>query len=300
MSRELSLAAILGAHRPTEVDMALAGVICYFLKRPLMRTLWRIVAAVLVLGLGASLLAAQRARFGRERFDDEVDIVQSREKTEYAFARLRYDGYRGPGACFGYSKWATDYPKGDRQFMQGVQRLTRLHNRAIEQVVDPESDEVFDWPWLFATEPGSWTFPDEQADRMREYFLKGGFLMVDDFHGSCEWRVFMLAINKLFPGRAVEDLTDEDEIYHVLYDIEERFQISQIGVWRSGRRYEKDGVEAKWRAVRDDKGRIMIAIGHNMDLADAWEWADNPTYAERYSSLAYRVGINYIMYAMTH
>jgi hypothetical protein len=124
--------------------------------------------------------------------------------------------------------------------------------------------------------------------------------MVDDFHGSCEWRVFMLGIRQLFPERPIEDLADQDEIYHLLYDINERFQISQIGVWRSGRRYEKDGVEAQWRAVRDDHGRIMIAIGHNMDLFDALEWADSPTYAERFSSLAYRVAINYLMYSMTH
>ena len=260
----------------------------------------RVLALLVILGFGATLLAMQRGRFQRGRFQDDEELLQSTEKNEYAFARLRYDGYEGPGACFGYSKWTTDYPKADRQFMQGVRRLTRLDNRMIEQVVDPDSDEIFNWPWLFATEPGSWTFTDEQAPRMRDYFLKGGFLMVDDFHGTCEWRVFMLAIRKLFPDRPVEDLADQDEIYHLLYDINERFQISQIGVWRSGRTYEKDGVLAQWRAIRDDHGRIMIAIGHNMDLVDAWEWADSPDYAERFSSLAYRVGINYIMYAMTH
>jgi hypothetical protein len=265
-----------------------------------MKFLLRIAALFLVVGLAGGLLAMQRIRFGRERFRYDEELYQSAERTEFAFARLAYEGYTGPGACFGYSKWGTDYPKGDRQFVQGLKRLTRLDTRAIEQVVDPDTDEVFDWPWLFATEPGSWTFSDSQVQRMRDYFLKGGFLMVDDFHGTCEWRVFMLAVSKLFPGRPVEDLTDQDEIYHLLYDINERFQIAQIGVWRSGRRYEKDGVVAQWRAVRDDSGRIMIAIGHNMDLADAWEWADEPTYAERFSSLAYRVGINYIMYAMTH
>ena len=265
-----------------------------------MKYLPRILAALLILGFGASLLALQRQRFQRGRFDDEEDLVRSSEKSEYAFARLRYDGYDGPGACFGYSKWTTDYPKADRQFMQGVQRLTRLHNRMIEHVVEPDSDELFDWPWLFATEPGSWTFSEEQARRLREYLLKGGFLMVDDFHGTCEWRVFMLGVRRLFPDRVVEDLPAKDEIYHVLYDINERLKIPQIGYWRSGRMYEKDGVEAQWRAVRDDHGRIIFAIGHNMDLADAWEWADSPEYAERYSSQAYRVGINYIIYAMTH
>ena len=263
-----------------------------------MKLLPRIVALLVLVAFSTSLLALQRRRF--PGYGSGEDFRASSERTEFAFARLRYDGYRGPGACFGYSKWTTDYPKADRQFVQGVRRLTRLQTRSVEEVIEPESDELWNWPWLFATEPGSWTFTDEQASRLREYLLKGGFLMVDDFHGTCEWAVFMAGIGKLFPGRPAEDLSNDDEIYHVLYDLDERFQIPQIGYWRSGRTYEKDGFEAKWRAIRDDKGRIMVAIGYNMDLADAWEWADSPQYAERYSGLAYRVGINYIIYAMTH
>jgi hypothetical protein len=262
----------------------------------------RILVPLLAVGLAGSLLAFQRGRF--RGFDPEEDLsaYQSAalERTEWAFARLRYDGYAGPGACFGYSKWTTDYPKADRLLVQGVRRLTRLDTRALEEVVDVDSDEIFNWPWIFATEPGSWVLYGDQVERMREYLLRGGFLMVDDFHGSCEWAVFMASIRKIFPERPVEDLADSDEIYHVLYDIEERFQIPRIGNWMSGRTFEKDGIEAKWRGIRDDNGRIMVAILHNMDLADAWEWADSPQYAERYSSLAYRIGINYIIYSMTH
>ncbi len=264
-----------------------------------MRVFPRILSVFLVLSFGATLLAMQRDQFRRERFQDD-EFLQSTEKSEYAFARLRYDGYRGPGACFGNSKWTTDHPRADRHMMQGVRRLTRIDSRSIEQIVDPNGDEIFDWPWIFATEPGSWTFSGDQVQRMRDYFLKGGFLVVDDFHGTCEWNVFMLAIRKLFPDRPVEDLADQDEIFHSVYDINERFQISQLGVWRSGRTYEKDGVVAAWRGIRDDHGRIMIAIGHNMDLFDALEHADSPEYAERFSSLAYRVVINYLMYSMTH
>ncbi len=267
-------------------------------KRSPMKFLPRILALLVFVTFAASLLALQRGRF--PRYSSGEDFLARREQTEFAFARLRYDGYQGRGACFGYSKWTTDYPKADRQFVQGVRRLTRIHTRSIEEVVEPGSDELFDWPWLFAAEPGSWTFTDLQARRLREHLLKGGFLMVDDFHGRCEWAVFMAGINKVFPGRQVEDLGDDDEIYHLLYDLDQRFQIPQIGYWRSGRTYEKGGYEARWRAILDDTGRIMVAIGYNMDLADAWEWADSPQYAERYSALAYRVGINYIVYAMTH
>jgi hypothetical protein len=107
-------------------------------------------------------------------------------------------------------------------------------------------------------------------------------------------------MRKIFPDRPVEDLANKDEIFHTLYDLDERFQVPGAQFLYTHRIYERDGVEAKWRGVRDDTGRIMVAICHNMDLGDAWEWADNPHYPERYTSLAYRIGVNYLIYSMTH
>jgi hypothetical protein len=98
----------------------------------------------------------------------------------------------------------------------------------------------------------------------------------------------------------VEDLSNSDEIFHVLYDLSDRFQVPGEQYVNTGRTYEKDGYVAKWRAIRDDRGRVMVAICHNMHLGDAWEWADSPEYPERFASLAFRVGINYVIYGMTH
>jgi hypothetical protein len=110
----------------------------------------------------------------------------------------------------------------------------------------------------------------------------------------------MKSMVKVFPDRPVVDIENDDPIFHVLYNLDERFQVPGIATFGTGVTYEYDGVEPKWRAIYDDKGRIMVAICHNMDLGDAWEHADWPEYPERYSSLAYRTGINYIIYAMTH
>jgi hypothetical protein len=96
------------------------------------------------------------------------------------------------------------------------------------------------------------------------------------------------------------DIEDDDPIFHQLYNLHERVQVPGQQFLYTGRTYERDGVEPKWRAVYDDKGRIQVAICHNMDLGDAWEWADDPQYPERYASLAYRIGINYLLYSMTH
>ncbi|MCC6862469.1 MAG: DUF4159 domain-containing protein [Bryobacterales bacterium] len=249
----------------------------------------------------ASLFAFQQRRF--RFFQDEEDNpapipADAHEKTEFVFARLRY--LPGPYARRYYSSWPTDYPKADRQFLQGVRRLTRIHARSMEEVVDLDSDEIFKWPWIYAVETGHWSLTDPQASRLREYLLKGGFLMTDDFHGTYEWEVFMESMQKVFPDRPVEEIDSADPIFHVLYDLSERVQVPGIQYFYSGRPWERDGVEPHWRGIYDDKRRVMVAICYNQDNGDAWEWADHPRYPEKYASQAYRVGINYIIYAMTH
>ena len=257
-------------------------------------------------GIVAGLLAvsAAFAQRGARSFADEEDNptampADAGEKTEWVFGRLRYTS-AGGRRYWGGGSWAIDYPKADRQFVQGVRRLTRLHARSVEEVVDVNTDDMFTVPWIYAVEVGHWTLDDRQAARLRNYLLRGGFLMVDDFHGTEEWSVFMESMQRVFPDRVVTDLENKDAIFHVLYNLDERFQVPGTQMFRSGRIYEKDGVEAKWRAILDDKGRVMVAICHNMDLGDAWEWADHPRYPEHYASMAYRVGVNYIIYAMTH
>lgn len=261
----------------------------------------RVAAAVALIGSIAGALFAFQVGFRSfpyEQDDDAPVPPGANEKTEWAFARLRYPGVRG--RYRGGGSWATDYPKADRQFVQGVRRLTRIDACSAERVVDIDTDEIYNWPWIYGVEVGHWALTDPQCQRLREYLLRGGFLMVDDFHGTWEWEVFMTSLRRVFPDRPVVDLDNRDAIFHVLYDLDDRFQVPGIQYFYSGRTYERDGVEAKWRGIYDDKGRVMVAICHNMDLGDAWEWADHPRYPEHYASLAYRIGINYIIYAMTH
>jgi hypothetical protein len=264
-----------------------------------MRLLSFILIAGLFSGIGCRLLAFQRQVFE----EDETPTLPANasEKAEWTFARLHYRmGNEFGGGFRGFQRWAADYPKADRQFVMGVRRLTRLHARPIEEVVDADSGEMFNWPWIYVEDGGWWTINESQAARMREYLLKGGFLMIDDSHGDYEWDNFMRGMNMILPDRPVEDLTDKDEIFHVVYDLDERFQIPGTRFIWGGRPYTSDSRIPKWRAIRDDNGRIMVAICHNSDVGDAWEWADSPKYPERDASLAYRIGINYIIYGMTH
>jgi hypothetical protein len=221
------------------------------------------------------------------------------EKTEFARARLKCPdigrwGRRG-------MNWTIDYPRSDRHLMAGIRRLTRIHTRSVEEVVDiDDPDEVYNWPFLYAVEVGHWNLSDDECKKLREYLLRGGFLMVDDFHGTMEWEIFMASMSRVFPDRPVVDLGNKDPIFHVLYDLDERFQVPGAQYLYTGREYEKDGYQAEWRGILDDKGRVMVGICHNMDLGDAWEWSDDPRYPEKWASLAYRIAVNYTIYAMTH
>ena len=229
------------------------------------------------------------------------------EKTEWTRARLRY-----PGIGWGYRaerNWTIDYPRSDRHLLQGVRRLTRIQTRSVEQVVDLDgTDDVYNWPMMYAVEVGHWNLPSDQAAQLREFLLRGGFLMVDDFHGSepyrglNEWQVFVASMSKVFPDRPIVDIPDNDPIFHTIYDLDDRFQVPGWQWTRSGITYEKGetGRPPHWRAIYDDKGRIMVAICHNMDLGDAWEWSDDPRYPEKWAGLAYRIAVNYFTYDLTH
>lgn len=259
-----------------------------------------LAAAIALLVLLGGLHAQRRGRMPMFEEDEYVPLPpDADEKTEFVFTRLRYPSFGGSRRAW-RGAWATDYPKADRQFLQGVRRLTRIHSRSVEHVVDLESDEIFDWPWIYAVEVGNWDLDERHAERLREYLLRGGFLMTDDFHGTFQWEVFLASMRRVFPDRPIVEIEDSDPIFHVLYDLDERFQVPGIRYFWSGRTFEEDGIEPRWRGIYDDQDRLMVAICHNMDLGDAWEWADLPEYPENWASLSYRVGVNYIIYAMTH
>ncbi len=264
----------------------------------------RIFAKVLLFAFLAVplLLAAQSYRESGGIIDMDGESFapeDPREKAEWTFTRFHYDLDFEYGR-FRFQRWAADYPKSDRQFTVGVTRLTLVQARSKEHVVDAKNDDLYDWPWLYVEDAGAWKMSEPQAARLREYLLRGGFLMVDDSHGDYEWDTFVAGMHMIFPDRPIEDLENQDEMFHVVYDLDDRVQIPGTRYVWGHRPYTPDSAVPKWRGIRDDKGRIMVAICHNSDVGDAWEWADSPQYPEHAASLAYRIGINYIIYPMTH
>lgn len=235
---------------------------------------------------------------------EEVVAQGAAEKTmrsEFHFARVAFgvDGRRF-GAGRG-EPWLRDWPEAEQHFMQGVRRLTRIDGADDNRQVSLTDDALFDYPVIYAVKVGFWRLSDEEAARLREYLLRGGFLIVDDFHGPSEWAQFAESIQRAFPDRPIVDIPDDDEIFHLLYDLDQRVQIpGRQAVWAGVTWEHPLGVPGYWRGVYDDDGRLLVAINFNMDLGDAWEHADDAFYPEPLTALAYRFGINYVIYSMTH
>lgn len=258
------------------------------LRAPLLRRAPRLLACCLIAPVALGLSADM----------DSPREPAAAPEHEFQLVRLAYSDARSFG--FRRRSWLIDAPEAEVHFLDGVQRLARIDTSSYSVALAPLDDRLFDYPFLYAVEVGHWSLSDPEAQRLREYLLRGGFLMTDDFHGTFEWDIFTTSMSRVFPDRPIVDIDNKDAIFHVLYDLDDRFQVPGIIMFYTGRTYEYDGVEGKWRGIYDDKGRLMVAVCHNMDLGDAWEWADHPQYPEKYASLAYRVGINYIIYAMTH
>jgi Domain of unknown function (DUF4159) len=221
--------------------------------------------------------------------EDPAAMAEAKGK-EFTFARLVYSG----GYGWRYGAWATDAPKADVTFVAGIKRLTNLDVTESHFFIPATSKE------LYAVEVGYLELSQEEAEVLREYLRRGGFLVVDDFHGTYEWANFEEQIRKVFPACKIEEIPLSHPIFHCFFDVEELIQVPGAQMLYSGVTYEKDGYDPHFRGIFDEKGRLVVMINFNSDLGDAWEWADVPYYPEKYSSVAYRLGINYIVYSMTH
>jgi hypothetical protein len=224
-------------------------------------------------------------------------IIEPASLAEFHFVRLQYADNMEFGRR---QRWLTDWPEAETHLLQGVRRLTRLDAQADGESLSIMDERLFDYPWLYAVEVGGWLLNETEAARLRDYLLRGGFLVVDDFHGTLEWAGFVESMQRVFPDRPIVDIPLQDSLFHLVYELEDQVQIPGINVLYSGVTYQRDGYQPHWRGIYDDEGRLMVVINFNMDLGDAWEHADTPEYSLQYTLLAYKYAINYILYAMTH
>ncbi|HWP37900.1 MAG TPA: DUF4159 domain-containing protein [Gemmatimonadales bacterium] len=209
--------------------------------------------------------------------------------------------------------WRTDYPDADANFMRRFEELTTaavsrdsgdIFNHVVVRLTDAE---LFDYPFIFMSDPGTAGFSDQEVERLREYLLRGGFLYVDDFWGNYAWQHWEREIGRVLPPGQypIFDIPLDHPLFHALYDVRKIPQIPSIQFWRgSGGLTSERGAESATphlRGIADPAGRLLVVMSHNTDIADGWEReGEEYEFFHRFSPDAYALAINIVVYAMTH
>lgn len=288
-----------------------------------------LIASVLVSGMAGDLLA-QRG-FGDPRYDNDDrggvpdwENEPDFEDDVFTFARVQWSsGGRWGGRRGRYGRggqWATDHPDSDNNFSYRLQQLTSLKVNPRPAIVRLTDEELFDYPFIYMIEPGSLEFSEPEVESLRRYLLSGGFLMVDDFWGDYEWANFEHEIKRVFPNRPLVELPADHEIFTCVYRLKEKPQVCSFDraasvrdsqgrvlpgfenvTWEDERRHGECRTP-HYKAIFDDKGRMMAIICHNTDLGDGWEREGNAEwyFSEFAENKSYPMGINIVVYAMTH
>jgi hypothetical protein len=217
----------------------------------------------------------------------------------FYFTRGIYTSYRGWGRRGGGS-WSVDWPKSDCQFNIVLQRLTNIDSYLEPNAVALDDPALLRFPYVYILEVGRIALSPGEISNLRDFLLKGGFLFVDDFWGDNEWYPFEDAMRQVLPEYPIEPLPLEHEYFHAFYSVDEVLQVPNRGNARYGVTSECGGCYPEVYGIFDDERRLMVVINWNTDLGDAWEWAEQPDYPVKYSTYAFEVGVNAIIYAMSH
>jgi Domain of unknown function (DUF4159) len=232
--------------------------------------------------------------------DDEPDTIPqpSAGPRQFYFTRAAYTGYY---RFRDFRSWSVDFPKADRQFLVGLRRLTNLDAYELENPVRLTDPELGKYPFLYTVEVGYMALTEAEVEGLRRYLQAGGFLVVDDFWGTMEWENFQAQFQRILPGYPIVDIPLTHPIFNCFYDVQEIVQVPNVGQgMQGGPTWESDGYYPEVKGIFDEDGRLMVVANWNTDLGDAWEWAENPYYPLRFSTYAYQMGVNFIIYAMSH
>jgi len=265
------------------------------------------VAEQAALVLGSDLLVQQAPQFRRPTRDDtrlgRPPEGEVSGRHAFYWTRAIYSGRSRRGGWYGGGRdsWATDFPKGDRQFLVVLKRLVGLDAYDWENAVSLADPELRRFPLIYAVEVGRMDITDAEVAGLRRYLAAGGSLIVDDFWGTNQWANFVANIRRVLPDRPIVELPLDHPLFSAFYEIEQIKQVPNIGnARRGGPTHQGDGYVPHVRGIFDDDGRLMVVINWNTDLGDAWEWAEDPGYPLEYSTFAFEMGANMIVYAMSH
>ena len=212
--------------------------------------------------------------------------------TDYKFTMGRIQFKTRSFGRFGRGgpPWSHDYPRGEQHLMKIVSEVTRLDANAEGHIVSFDTPEVFRYPIAYLCEVGFLDLSETEVVNMREYLLRGGFLIVDDFRGERELDNFRSQMRLVFPDRQLEEIPRTHAIFTCLYDNPKLFPPPPYAQY----------LVPQYLGISDDHGRLMMVVDYNNDISEYWEWSDNPWMPINETNEAYKYGVNYIMYALTH
>ena len=244
-----------------------------------------IVVVLLVLVDGVAVPMAQRAGYSNQSYTGNV-----RYDGKFVFVRMSYPWGRGRGA-----PWAHDYPRGEEHFLKIFSELTNVQAHVTESSVMSFSDpELFKFPVAYMAEPGFWYLQSEQeVKNLRQYLLKGGFLIFDDFRGGGEWANLDLQMSRAFPEGRWVDLDASHPIFHSFFEINSLDIVPQA--YDAGRPIFRGLFQDN-----DPNKRLMAVTSFQSDMSEFWEWSDTGYAPIEANNEAYKLGINLFMYGITH
>ena len=246
----------------------------------------RLIAVASLVAVFAAGAAAQRRGFSQFRGPDQLPNVTA--DGGFTFARVRYAEYRG---------WRADYPMMEQNLATMLREMTTVQTDPSRTNVHAFDDpELNLFPIAYLSEPGYWYPTESEVLGLRQYLARGAFLIVDDFHFADEWAVFETAMKRVLPDARIDRL----DISHPIFDT--FFHIKTLAVPYPGRLGER-GVMGEFYGIHEDNDptrRLMVVINYNMDIGDYIEWSGEDIYARAATTDAYKFGINYIIYGLTH
>ena len=263
---------------------------------------WIALVVVTLVGVGVAILRAAPGNGLAEPQQDFRALIDQRRATqppptgprEFYFTRGVYS------SPWRWNSWAIDFPKADRQFMAAVNTLVDMSASESENAVRLDDPNLRRFPFLYMLEIEGMSLTPPEVTGLRDYLRAGGFLVVDDFWGAYAFANLEQEMRRVLPEYSIVEIPPDHPLFNMVYRIEEVIQVPAIGNYYGGRTWERDGYEAFVRGIFDDRGRLMVVINGNTDLGDAWEWFERPEYPLKFSSFAVQMGVNFIVYSMSH
>ncbi|MFC1477006.1 DUF4159 domain-containing protein [candidate division KSB1 bacterium] len=222
----------------------------------------------------------------------------------FQFVRIQFNQINSNSGGWGRGRgrssdlvWRHDYPTAELNLYEALEHTTKVNIIRPYLILTLKDKRIFEYPILYFSEPGFWSLSDVEIKNLREFFIRGGFAIFDDFRdsgrsGGREWNTFYRAIKRVFPDRELEEIPPDDNIWHIYYDVDPVEAPSLVSGWQ-GNKYAD-----RYYTMKDDSGRMMFLVCYNQDIGDGWEWPNRNI--DQAATESFKMGINFIIYALTH